>query len=88
MSVWLARHLAADARLPWQQPCRPGRLTPARIRRRFRAVHCTMPALTAAPKPGRPGPGRPPGSKNRRPATRHDIGKAAREPETGSSAAG
>ena len=86
--LWLARHLAADARLPWQQPCRPGRLTPARVRRGFRAVHRTMPVLAAAPKPGRPGPGRPPGSKNRRPATRHDVGKAAREPETSSSAAG
>ena len=86
--LWLARRLAADARLPWQQPCRPGRLTPARVRRGFRAVHRTMPVLTAAPKPGRPGPGRPPGSKNRRPATRHDVGKTARQPETSSSAAG
>jgi DDE superfamily endonuclease len=86
--LWLARRLAADARLPWQQPCRPGRLTPARVRRGFRAVHRAMPVLTAAPKPGRPGPGRPPGSKNRRPATRHDVGKTARQPETSSSAAG
>jgi hypothetical protein len=29
----------------------------------------------SAPKPGKPGPGRPPGSKNRHPATRHDVGK-------------
>jgi len=29
----LARRLAADLRLPWQQPCRPGRLTPGRVRR-------------------------------------------------------
>jgi hypothetical protein len=86
--LWLARRLAADERLPWQQPCLPGRLTPARVRRGFRAIHGTMPVLTAAPKPGRPGPGRPPGAKNRRPATRHDVGKAARELETSSSAAG
>ena len=86
--LWLARGLAADERLPWQQPCLPGRLTPARVRRGFRAIHGTMPVLTAAPKPGRPGPGRPPGAKNHRPATRHDVGKAAREPETSSSAAG
>src|SRR6202453_3188685 len=32
----LARHLAADLRLPWQRPCLPGRLTPARVRRGFR----------------------------------------------------
>ncbi|MFB7267465.1 transposase, partial [Streptomyces nojiriensis] len=28
-----------------------------------------------APKPTRPGPGRPPGSKNRRPAIRYDVGR-------------
>ena len=33
----------------------------------------TCPA--GAPKPGKPGPGRLPGSKNRRPAARHDVGK-------------
>ena len=32
-------------------------------------------ALDRAPKPSPPGPGRPPGPKNRRPATRHDAGK-------------
>ncbi len=48
---------------------------PARVRRGFRAIHDTLPALTAAPKPGKPGPGRPPGSRNRHPATRHDVGK-------------
>ena len=75
--LWLARGLAADLRLPWQRPALPGRLTPARVRRGFRAIHGTLPVLTAAPKPGKPGPGRPPGSKNRHPATRHDVGKAA-----------
>jgi hypothetical protein len=74
----LARHLAADLRLPWQQPCPPGRLTPARVRRGFRNLHRTLPVLARTPKPGRPGPGRPPGSRNRRPATRHDVGKTAR----------
>ena len=71
----LARLLAADLRLPWQQPCPPGRLTPARVRRGFRNIHATQPCLTGAPEPGRPGPGRPPGSKNRHPAPRHDVGK-------------
>jgi len=86
--LWLARGLAADLRLPWQQPCLPDRLTPARVRRGFRAVRGTLPVLTAAPKPVRPGPGRPPGAKNRRPATRHDVGKSARREENSSSAAG
>ena len=74
----LARHLAADLRLPWQRPCPPGRLTPARVRRGFRNIRQALPDLASAPKPGKPGPGRPPGSKNRRPATRHDVGKTVK----------
>ena len=73
--LYLARALAEDLRLPWQRPCPPGRLTPARVRRDFRNLHRSLPVLASAPKPGKPGPGRPPGSKNRRPATRHDVGK-------------
>ena len=80
--LWLARGLAEDLRLPWQRPALPGRLTPARVRRGFRAIHGTLPVLTAAPKPGKPGPGRPPGSKNRRPAPRHDVGKTTRRKRT------
>ena len=41
-----------------------------------RNIRATMPCPASAPKPGKPGPGRPPGSKNRRPAARHDVGKA------------
>jgi hypothetical protein len=78
----LARHLAADLRLPWQQPCPPGQLTPARVRRGFRSIRQTLPALASAPKPGQPGPGRPPGSKNRHPATRHDVGKTVKRAGT------
>jgi hypothetical protein len=87
--LFLARHLAADIRLPWQQPCPPGRLTPARVRSGFRNLHRALPVLASPPKPSRPGPGRPPGSKNRRPATRHDVGKntktgkqASKDPQT------
>ena len=78
----LARHLAADIRLPWQQPCQPGRLTPARVRRGYRNLRQTLPVPASAPKPSRPGPGRPPGSKNRRPATRHDVGKTVKRTDT------
>jgi hypothetical protein len=74
----LARPLADDLRLPWERPAPPGRLTPARVRRGFRNIHATMPRLAAAPKPAKPGPGRPPGSKNRHPARRHDVGKTTR----------
>jgi DDE superfamily endonuclease len=71
----LARPLAEDLRLPWEHPAPPGRLTPARVRRGFRNIRATMGCPAGVPKPGKPGPGRPPGSKNRRPAARHDVGK-------------
>jgi hypothetical protein len=74
----LARPLADDLRLPWERPAPPGRLTPARVRRGFRNIRATMPCPACAPKPGKPGPGRPPGSKNRRPAPRYDVGKTTR----------
>ncbi len=76
--LWLARELAADIRLPWQRPCPPGRLTPARVRRGFRNIRQALPVLASAPKPGKPGPGRPAGSKNRHPAARHDVGKTVK----------
>jgi len=75
----LARTLAADLRLPWQRPAPPGRLTPARVRRGFRNIRATLPSPAGAPKPGKPGPGRPPGSKNRRPAARRDVGKTSKK---------
>jgi hypothetical protein len=71
----LARPLAADLRRPWERPAAPGRLTPARVRRGFRNIRAKITCPAGAPKPGKPGPGRPPGSKNRRPAARHDVGK-------------
>ena len=77
----LARPLAADIRLPWQQPCPPGRLTPARVRRGFRRIRQDLPVPASAPKPSRPGSGRPAGSKNKRPATRHDVGKTVKREE-------
>ena len=78
----LARPLADDLRLPWERPAPPGRLTPARVRRGFRNIRATLPCPAGAPKPGKPGPGRPPGSKNRHPAPRHDVGKTTRRDRT------
>jgi len=78
----LARPLADDLRLPWERPAPPGRLTPARVRRGFRNIRTTLPCPAGAPKPAKPGPGRPPGSKNRRPAPRHDVGKTTRRDRT------
>ena len=74
----LARTLAADLHLPWQRPAPAGRLTPARVRRGFRNIHATTGSPASAPKPGKPGPGRPPGSKNRRPAPSYDVGKTTK----------
>jgi hypothetical protein len=71
----LARPLAADLRRPWERSAAPGRLTPARVRRGFRNLRAKTALPASAPKPGKPGPGRPPGSTNRRPAPRHDVGK-------------
>jgi hypothetical protein len=75
----LARPLAADLRRPWERPARPGRLTPARVRRGFRYLRAKTACPASAPKPGKPGPGRPPGSKNRRPAARHSVGKTSKK---------
>ena len=74
----LARPLAADLRRPWERPAPSGRLTPARVRRGFRNIRAKAAHPAGAPKPGKPGPGRPPGSKNRRPAPRHDVGKTTK----------
>ena len=74
----LARPLAADLRRPWERPAPPGWLTPARVRRGFRNIRAKAGCPASAPKPGKPGPGRPPGSKNRHPAPRHDVGKTTK----------
>jgi hypothetical protein len=71
----LARELAEDLRRPWERPTKPDRLTPSRVRRGFRHLREKTPCPASAPKPSRPGPGRPVGSKNRSPAPRHDVGR-------------
>src|ERR1039457_777546 len=75
----IARHLAAALRRPWENPAAPGRLTPARVRRGFRNIRAKAAQPAGAPKPG---PGRPPGSKNRRPSIRHDVGKTTKREHT------
>jgi hypothetical protein len=74
----LARHLAHDLRRPWERPAPQGRLTPARVRRGFRNLRAQTARPAGAPKPTTPGPGRPPGSRNHRPATHHDVGKTTK----------
>ncbi|MHA6793782.1 NF041680 family putative transposase [Pseudonocardia bannensis] len=74
----LARPLAEDLRRPWEKPAPPGRLTPARVRRSFRNLRARTVLPARAPKPARPGPGRPPGSRNHAPAPRYDVGKTVK----------
>jgi hypothetical protein len=71
----LARHLADYIRRPWEPRREPTRLTPAQVRRGYRNLRWKLPLPARAPKPTRPGPGRPPGSRNRHRATRHNVGK-------------
>ena len=72
----LARDLTADLRRPWERPVTtPGRLTPARVRRGFRHLRGKLAVPASAPKPVRPGPGRPPGSRNKHVAAHPPVGK-------------
>jgi hypothetical protein len=74
----LARSLTDDLRRPWERPCPPDRLTPTRVRRGFRYLRPKIGLPAGAPKPTRPGPGRPPGTPNRVRATRHHVGKTTK----------
>ena len=78
----LARDLTVDLRRPWERPCPPGRLTPARVRRGFRRLRPKITLPARAPKPSGPGPGRPPGVPNRHRAPRHDVGKTTTRAHT------
>jgi len=79
----LARPLAVDQRLPWEKRCPPDQLSPRRVRRVFRQVTASMPSPARAPKPSRPGTGRPPGSKNKRTRDRKPVIKKGRPTNTG-----
>jgi BMFP domain-containing protein YqiC len=69
------RHPTASSWPASTWPCPPGRLTPARVRRGFRRLRAKITLPAHAPKPSRPGPGRPPGVPNQHRAPRHDVGK-------------
>ena len=62
----LARHLVDDLRRPWHPRPDPGRpLSPCKVRLGFRRLRARIGTPADSPKPARPGPGRPKGSKNR-----------------------
>jgi hypothetical protein len=50
-------------------------MTPGRVRAGFRRVRATVGTPASTAKPAAPGPGRPKGSKNKRKAPRHRVGK-------------
>ncbi|WP_353890608.1 NF041680 family putative transposase [Micromonospora sp. WMMA1363] len=79
----LARDLATDLRRPWERPpTKTGRLTPARVRRGFPNLHPKLAQPTSAPKPTRPGPGRPPGSRNKHVRPHPPVGKTQHQNAT------
>jgi hypothetical protein len=69
----LARGQATDLRRPWEKPTPPERLSPARVRRGFRHLRAKTPSPAGAPKPSRPGPGRPAGRTNTHPTRRYHV---------------
>ena len=72
----LARSLVQDLRLPWERPLDPTKLTPTRVRRRFRRLRPHLGTPANPPKPSRAGPGRPKGTRTG-PRPRHPSKKAA-----------
>src|SRR5450756_420424 len=70
----LARGLVADDRLPWERPRDPAQLTHARVRRGFRRLRASLGTPASPPKPSKPGPGRPKGTR-RPPRTRYPAVK-------------
>jgi hypothetical protein len=78
----LARPLAPDLRRPWEKHPDPGRpLSPGRVRRGFRDIRPRLGTPARVPKPARPGPGRPKGSRTG-PAPRHLLPGEADMPRT------
>lgn len=79
----LTRPLAEDLRRPWEKAAAtPHRLTPARVRRGFRNIRPTTALPASAPKPSRPGPGRPLGSRNTHRAAVCQVGKTTKTDTT------
>ena len=73
----LARPIVEDIRLPWERQRKPGRLTPARVRRGFRRLSPILDTPASPPKPSKAGPGRPKGTRRERRTRYPAIKKAA-----------
>lgn len=79
----LARSLVRQVRLPWHRPVEPERMSPSRVRRGFRYLRADLPGCVGVPKSCGPGPGRPAGRPNKRPAPRYGVPKKNKTGTTG-----
>lgn len=70
--LWLARPDVADARLPWERPVLPARLSPGRVRRAMPTLLATLGTPARAPRPRGKAPGRPVGARPGR-AVRYPV---------------
>ena len=82
--LYLTRTLPPGARLPWQprhpRPPAAAAMTPGRTRAAFRHARAAVGTPASVARPASPGPGRPPGSKNKNKAPRQPVGKTRPEP--------
>jgi hypothetical protein len=87
----LARAVVADARLPWERPRPPGRLSPVRVCRGFPRLLVRLGSPAAAPKPAGRSLGRPKGSSCgpaiRYPAIKKPAKRARKKATTAAKAA-
>jgi hypothetical protein len=87
----LARAVVADARLPWERPRPPGRLSPVRVCRGFPRLLVRLGSPAATPKPAGRSPGRPKGRCSgpamRYPAIKKPAKKASKKATTATKAA-
>ena len=87
----LARAVVADARLPWERPRPPGRLSPVRVCRGFPRLLVRLGSPACAPNPAGRSPGRPKGSHcgpaRRYPAIKKPTKKASKQATTATKAA-
>ncbi|WP_330090337.1 NF041680 family putative transposase [Nocardiopsis codii] len=79
----LARSLVRQVCLPWHRPVEPDRMSPCRVRRGFRYIRADLPVCVGVPKSCGPGPGRPAGRPNKRPAPRYGVPKKNKTGTTG-----
>jgi hypothetical protein len=80
--LYLARTIAAAIRMPWQPAIPAAAMTPGRVRAGFRHARETAGTPASIAKPGKPGPGRPKGSKNKTRAPAQPVGKRNLTPGT------